>query len=278
MQLYERLQSRWPDTLLMIDLFESPSIARVARLIDSRTASAHASASAPAAPEPTREAPRSIARTSFPWIEKIETILIRQRLQLLDWQPRTSPRSMVACQNASGGRVPIVWCFQQANEMMALAHALGTDRPLYGMRSGVETMQYSLANVEALAACYANEIATLRPDRPLILGGNCQGARIARSVADRLRQNGRSIPLLILLEEWAFRAYDGPVALLFGQRSHLNPIAAGIDTRAMFDRIYPVGYSVDEVPGAHGEFFTRENVGGLGATVARLVDRVVPAR
>jgi hypothetical protein len=266
-EVYQKLQTRWPDRILIEEIFETPSIAKFARLIDANSEKFGAAA---AAGTPDAVAPERVMLGNFAHIEPLDTLLARQRIRLVDWQTRRSPDALIAGRNEDGAQVPIFWCFQGPEELAALADALGADQPLYGMRSGYNIMQYSLHNMDSLAKRYAEEIDKLRSAGPLFVGGNCQGAQIARSVAQALRHRARAVPLVMLMEETLFRPYDRPVALLFGDQSRLNPYAAGFDYARVFKRSYPSGYSVDLIPGAHGQYFGAENVRGLAARIKAL--------
>ena len=269
LQIYQKLQVRWPDTVLLEEIFETPSIAKIARLVDAKSVE-FADTPAAAAAQPDAVSPERIVLAKYAHVEPLDAILARQRMQLIDWQKRRSPDALIASRHESGTRAPIFWCFQGPEELAALADALGPDQPLYGIRSGFNIMQYSLHNMDSLADRYAAEIDKQRMAGPLLVGGNCQGAQIARSVAQALRRRGRDVPLVMLMEESLFRAYDRPVALLFGDRSRLNPYVAGFDFAKVFMRSYPAGYSVDLIPGAHGEYFNPENVPGLARQIAEL--------
>ena len=271
-QIHQKLQARWPDTVMIEEIFDLPSIAKFARLIDAKGTGADASAE-PVARSPDAISPERVMLNNYPHIESAETILARQRVHISDWSGRRLPQSLLAGRNLQGTRLPLFWCCQFQDELDALAAALGDEQPVHGMRSGYNVMQYSRVNMEQLAEAYAEEIGTLCPTGPLLVGGNCQGAQIANFVARALRARGRDMPLAILMEESLFRAYDGPVGLLFGERSRLNPLVAGFDHQRVLSRSYPGGYTIDQVPGAHGEFFRPENVTGLARQVAALAAR-----
>ncbi len=269
LQIYQKLQVRWPDTVLLEEIFETPSIAKIARLVDAKSVE-FADIPAAAAALPDAVSPERIVLAKYAHIEPLERILARQRMQLIEWHTRRSPEALIASRHETGALAPIFWCCQEPKELAALADALGPEQPLFGIRSGFNIMQYSLHNMDSLADRYAAEIDQERPAGPLLVGGNCQGAQIARSVAQALRRRGRAVPMVMLMEESLFRTYDRPVALLFGDRSRLNPYVAGFDYAKVFSRSYPAGYSIDLIPGAHGEYFRPENVTGLARQLAIL--------
>ncbi len=204
---------------------------------------------------------------------EIDAILDRQRAYLASWAgARATPDSFIVSLNERGARGGLFWCLQGYRELTQLAKHLGPDQPVHGMRSGHQVMDYTEESLRALACRYAEEVIATQPDGPFLLGGNCQGALIAHSVAIRLRELHRDVSLLLLMEEQWFRPYEGRVALLFGRDSKVNPYARGGDPDARFRAAYPQGYTVDIVDGAHGRFFTSSNIGSLAKAVRSRLD------
>ena len=130
-------------------------------------------------------------------------------------------------------------------------------------------MDYTDENVRAIASHYAAEMIALQPAGSFLLGGNCQGGIIARAIARRFHELGRTVSLLILMEQRSFAPYEGPLALIFGRDSHRNPYKANVDPEAMFRGAYPAGFTVDIIAGAHGEFFESPNVETLASALRR---------
>lgn len=206
---------------------------------------------------------------------KPAAVLARQRRYLVTWRGwQHQADGLLFAQNPDGTRHPLFWCFQGEQEMMQLAWALGPDQPLIGMRSGHLLHEHATQVVEDLAMAYAEEIARCQPAGPILLGGNCQGGQIAQRVAERLVAMGRDVPLLILLEATSFPRYDQPVALLFGKDSHLNPFRGETDPMPKFEHAFPAGFTVNMVPGAHGEFFASNHVQSMAATLRGLLGNV----
>ena len=186
----------------------------------------------------------------------VETIVQGQRGYLAAWKgKRFGQLGLVVAQNETGQQPPLFWCFQGSPEHMQLARLLGPDQPLYGLRSGHLVMDYTEANLQAIAVCYADELIAARPQGTFLLGGNCQGGTVMHRVALELLARGRQIDLLILMEQARFAAYPCPVALLFGADSQFNPFLSMDDPARVFDLAYLGGYSFDIIPGTHGEFF-----------------------
>ena len=182
---------------------------------------------------------------------------------------RSTPEAFIVTLNDSGRRQGLFWCLQGYRELTQLAEHLGPDQPVHGMRSGHLIMEYTDANIDAIASYYAAEMIALQPDGSFLLGGNCQGGIIARAIALRLRELGRTASLLILMEQESFPPYEGPVALIFGRDSHFNPYKPDADPDAVFRSSYPAGFTVDIIAGAHGHFFESPNVETLASAVSR---------
>ena len=180
---------------------------------------------------------------------------------------RKHPKSLVFGLNLETDNPPLFWCHQGAPEFQELARHLGPDQPLYGMRSGHLLMRRTQANTENVARQYAAEIAALWPVGPVLLGGNCQSARIALEIARHLNAQGRHIALLCMLDQAVPLAYAGRVALLFGQDSNMNPEAHFRKAQINWRQFYSGKLTIDPVPGGHGQFFASQNVGSLARTL-----------
>jgi len=210
------------------------------------------------------------AETSTAEAGDFETGVLRAlRLHVADWEgSRRAPDSVVIGRNEAGRRRPLFWCFQHQAEFRLLATTLGNEQPLFGMRSGHLFIEFVREKVRALAACYAREMLELQPSGPFQLGGNCQGGIVAREIAFHLRDAGREVSLLILMEQAQLDPYDGPVALVFGRDSHFNPYGNDPNPERTLVAAYPRGYSVDFVDCKHGELFLEEHV----PAVARIIE------
>jgi acyl carrier protein len=194
----------------------------------------------------------------------LDEMLGRQRAFVRTWPgTRATAQSLIVTMNGAGTRQGLFVCLQSEKGVTVLARHLGPDQPIHGLRSGHRIMTYTDENVALLAGHYADEMIALQPDGPFLLGGNCQGSRIARAVAQELRERGRDVSLLLLLEPRTFPSYGGRVALIFARDSHLNPYGKGGEPDAVFRRAYPAGYTVDLITGIHGGAFFSNNVDSL---------------
>ncbi|HXI72604.1 MAG TPA: thioesterase domain-containing protein [Verrucomicrobiae bacterium] len=86
-----------------------------------------------------------------------------------------------------------VFCFR------ALARHLGNDQPFFGLQPpGLDGVEAPLTRVEDLAACFAAQIRTARPEGGCVIAGYCAGGTIAFELARQLVQSGAHVSFLAL--------------------------------------------------------------------------------
>ncbi len=203
--------------------------------------------------------------------DKGDDILHKQRMYVAAWAGSAArPDALVRTLNPAADP-GLFWVFQGSAEFAALATALGPRIALHGMRSGHLIMAYTPETIDLLAEAYATEIIALQPEGAISIGGNCQGAVIARAIAFALRRRGRKISHLILMEMARFWQYDAPVDLVYGADSALNPFRGGTDPGADLAAAYPQGFSPHFIRGAHGAFFEPQNVPSLAGVLRGLL-------
>lgn len=203
-------------------------------------------------------------------------LLARQHIYVDPWPGQRHHRNgLVVTLNEHGTRPGLFWCLQGYRELSQLAAALGAEQPVHGLRSGYLIMDYDCAEqMDLLTSHYAAEIQAVQPEGALLLGGNCQGGLLMHAVARRLLDQGRTIALLVLMEQKIPLPFPGPVVLLYGRESHLNPYRApDADPDPGFRAAYSGGYTVRFIAGAHGSFFESPNVESLAR---ELTDVLMP--
>ena len=183
------------------------------------------------------------------------SIIHRIRLMTSDWGGNAQRLGDVAFgRNLSGRKPPLFWVCQRDFEGKRLGRFLGKDRPFVYFRSGEYIVnRYDMA-MDELAKHYARAIVDIQASGPITIGGNCQGAELARATAKQLRTLGRDIALLVALDADFDDPFPVPTAFIFGETSHVNPLIAGDERRAEWNAMYP-SYSVDFLPCGHGEYF-----------------------
>ena len=82
-----------------------------------------------------------------------------------------------------------------------LARLLGPEQPFYGLRAqglGGEKLPY--ARIEDMAAYYIEQVRTIQPEGPYLLGGMCFGGVVAFEMAQQFQAQGQELALLALMD------------------------------------------------------------------------------
>jgi amino acid adenylation domain-containing protein len=136
----------------------------------------------------------------FPTIEQLAE-LIKQGLE------EYSLSCLALLQKGEPNHLPL-FLFQGIDIYRPLALRLGEKQTVYGlsieMLDGYEDF---LDDVEKLAAYYIQEMRTVQPVGPYLLGGISFGGMVALEVAQQLQQAGEKVALLALFDTPGNRAY-----------------------------------------------------------------------
>ncbi len=82
-----------------------------------------------------------------------------------------------------------------------LAQSLAPDYPFYGLQArGLDGIQEPIPQIEAMAAHYIEEIRSLQPNGPYLLGGASFGGTVALEIAQQLHQQGAEVSLLAIFD------------------------------------------------------------------------------
>lgn len=173
--------------------------------------------------------------------------------------------------NRNGSRPPLLWCFNAAHELPAMAAHLDPDQPIIALRSLnlVEPLDDArLGKDEALADFYTGLLLSYPRLDECTIGGNCQGASIAVRLAANFCLAGRHVRMLITMETQSSYPFPGRVGLIFGEKSdNFNPFLRGECPQQKWDTLF-AQWEVQIVPGGHGEYFSVENAPGLCRAVS----------
>ena len=138
-----------------------------------------------------------------------EAPTIEQYALLLQGPQESSWSSLVAL-NIQGSKRPFFWVHGEASDAH-LPRYLGPDQPVYGLRHQCEDGRPALyRTVEEIAAHYLEEIRSVQPQGPYLLGGYCFGALVALEMAQRLQAHRQAIDLLVLMEPPSDQTPNGP--------------------------------------------------------------------
>ncbi len=82
-----------------------------------------------------------------------------------------------------------------------LAESLGNEHPFYGLQAkGLNGQETPLFTIEEMATHYMEEIIEHNPEGPYFIGGSSFGGRVAFELASQLRQKGKEVGLVALLD------------------------------------------------------------------------------
>jgi thioesterase domain-containing protein len=126
----------------------------------------------------------------------------RRELSLLvDLQPERPAAAAVAA-----GRPPFFCVHAIGGAVLSyrdLALQLGTEQPFYGIQAAGLAGGHAVDDLPAMAAQYAAAVEAAAPHGPYLLGGWSFGGVVAFEMARQMRQRGRPVALVALLDSWA---------------------------------------------------------------------------
>ncbi|MGH8535950.1 MAG: condensation domain-containing protein [Gammaproteobacteria bacterium] len=141
-------------------------------------------------------------------IEQLAAIL-RQQSPDLPWSPLVAIQPNGAklpffCMPGGGGNV--IYLYE-------LARHLGPDQPFYGLQAvGLDGKSRPHTRIEDMAACYIEQIRTVQPQGPYLLGGHSFGGNVAFEMSQQLQRQGQDIALLVIFDTGAPHPYDPPAS------------------------------------------------------------------
>lgn len=221
--------------------------------------------------EGTKRAPRYADVSPAPDHDAIIQTFLAELRQLLNLWPGTpvGDSGMIRVLNKTGSKVPLVWCFNDSSEPLSLAAALGADQPLFILRSAHGLIDGGVKEFyEAqVAEIYARAILATVGPAPVVIGGNCQGSRIALMVANTLLHLKIDVATVLLVEPAFLVPYPRRVMLMPGTNySRINPLFSYGNPQLGWSRYFR-DYRAAMIRGGHGEYFRPENVGSLADVV-----------
>jgi len=79
---------------------------------------------------------------------------------------------------------------------------LGLNQPVYTMPGGSWTPLHSTKNyIEAIASVIVDELLSVLQDEPYLIGGNCYEGLVAMEVAHQLKEKGKQVALLAIIDK-----------------------------------------------------------------------------
>ncbi|MEI6756848.1 MAG: methyltransferase domain-containing protein [Chlorobium sp.] len=150
----------------------------------------------------------SLIESSFgvkiPLTELFTSTTIARMADRIEARQEASAWHSVVAIHTGGSHTPLV-CFHPVGGNVlcykALAEALGSDWPLYMVQaSGLEAGQALQPTIEMMVSGYLRELNEIIPHHPLIMAGWSFGGLLAWEAAHQLRQMGRKIESVIILD------------------------------------------------------------------------------
>ncbi len=186
---------------------------------------------------------------------------------LAGWQgKRARPESLIVGQNTLGSRQPLYWCINGFSAFKRMCNQLGPDQPTYGMRSLRGFDWKSDANVITVASHYVSEILEVQPKGPFLIGGFCDGGKVAFEIALQLRALGHEITLLCLQEIVVAKPYAGRVALFLcakDQAGRRSPYQIYHQPELGMATFYSGEVSVQLAHWGHTQYYGDQNIGSF---------------
>lgn len=129
--------------------------------------------------------------------------VIDQSRRISSKEPRKATPVLVSIQ-PKGSRIPFFGVHHGGGDVLfydPLAKALGPDRPFYAFRSPLVSQPWAeQTSVDAMAALYIEQMRSVLPQGPYLLGGLSFGGLIAFAMAQQLAAQGRTPALVVLFD------------------------------------------------------------------------------
>jgi acyl-CoA synthetase (AMP-forming)/AMP-acid ligase II/thioesterase domain-containing protein len=195
------------------------------------------------------------------------------------WKGERLPgESLLVGRNTGGGRTPIFWCVNGYPEFDQLARQMETDQPIYGMRSLFNSGHKTDIASFRIAQSYVDEISQIQPKGPYLVGGFCEGGKIAFHIAQILKSKGNSIASLMLQEQFVASHYDGRVAILICNPGRNNPYYNFREATRGWRKFYSGDLHLYRSNGRHKDCYLVPDIKIISAQIKREVQQALAGR
>lgn len=175
-RLFSEIEKIVGKNLALSILLQAPTIEQLANIVEREKSSKSGVAATPTSDVKSE--------TSIPWSS------------LVAIQPNGS-KPPFFCVHGLGGEVL---------RFRELAVHLGADQPFYGLQpQGLDGKQLPYTRIEDMAAHYIQQIQTIQPHEPYLIGGYSSGGIIAYEMARQLAIQGKKVALLVLFDTYGSR-------------------------------------------------------------------------
>ncbi len=139
----------------------------------------------------------------LPLAALIQNQTIAQLAELLRKDRVVEFETLVALQPTGSG-TPIFLVHGPVGEgiiYLDLVRRLGGDQPAYAFQDrGLDGTRAQFPSIPAMAAAYIDELQSVQPHGPYVLGGFCMGGVVAYEMAHQLDQRGETVASVLLLD------------------------------------------------------------------------------
>ena len=147
---------------------------------------------------------RDVFGKHLPATAVLQAQTIEEMAKLL--QEETISQSALIPLQPHGSKPPFFWIHGDNSDAF-LPRYLGPDQPLYALvHQSQDGNPARFTTVEEIARHYLEEIRTVQPSGPYLIGGFCFGALVAFEIAHQLRTQGDEVRRLVLMEPSPLRA------------------------------------------------------------------------
>ncbi len=156
-----------------------------------------------------------------------QTPTIEELAAYLQKNEANAPWSSLVPIQPDGSKLPLFCVHAGAGTVLfyrELSHHLGKDQPMYGLQpKGLDGKEKFQKTIEEMAEHYVNEIRTINPQGPYLLGGYCFGGVVAFEMAQQLISQGYEVALLANFNGVS-PGYDDPSRNTNGEGSDLTQL------------------------------------------------------
>ena len=157
--------------------------------------------------------------------------------------PSGSHWPLIAPMRTEGTRPPLFLVHGAEGNVLlyrSLLRYLDDDQPVYGLQSGgLDGERNFNPSILTMATKYLEEVRSVQPRGPYLLGGYCMGGTVALEMAQQLREAGEQVALLALFETYNVQSVGsrrGILASIVGLAQNLAFHALGTLSIASADR------------------------------------------
>jgi len=128
----------------------------------------------------------------------------------------------------TGDRPPLFFVHGHGGNVIGfsdLGRRLSPEQPLYGLQAPHMDVDGGSLRIEDMARTYVEEIRTVQPMGPYVVGGWCLGGDVAFEMAQQLRRDGSEVALVLMVDNTRKDDSDalrsGPARILLGVATRL---------------------------------------------------------